>query len=161
MSSESGNKSEGGIKIVCENRKARHNYFIEDKYEAGLVLTGTEVKSLRDGKGNLQDSYAIFKGGELFLLNSNIAPYAMGNRENHEPLRTRKLLLKHDEIKKLWGKIEIKGYSLIPLKIYFKKGIAKVEIALARGKKSHDKRESTKERDAKRDLAKITKSARR
>ena len=152
---------EAGIKIICENRKARHNYFIEEHFEAGLVLTGTEVKSLREGKANLQDAYAIFKGGELYLLNANIAPYNMGNRENHEPLRTRKLLLHQAELHKLWGKIEIKGYSLIPLKMYFKKGLAKVEIALARGKKAHDKRESTKEREAKRDLAKISKQARR
>src|SRR4051794_31733879 len=150
-------KKEGAIKIVCENRKARHNYFIEERMEAGLVLKGTEVKALRDGKAHLQDAYAIFKGGELFLINANISPYALGNRENHEPLRTRKLLLHQAELSKLWGKIEIKGYSLIPLKIYFKNGRAKVEIAVARGKKSFDKREVTKEREAQRDLAKAMK----
>lgn len=149
-----------GIKIITDNRKARHNYFLEDRIEAGMVLTGTEVKSLREGKANLTDAYAIFKRGELFLLNAHIAPYDHGNRANHEPLRTRKLLLKHEELHKLSGKIENKGYSLIPTKLYFKKGIAKCELALARGKKMHDKRASVKERDAKRDLAKITKTSR-
>ncbi len=152
---------DGGIKIVCENRKARHNYFIEERYECGMVLKGTEVKSLRDGKANLADAYAVFTRNELFLLNSHIAPYTHGNQQNHEELRTRKLLMKADELKKLWGKVEIKGYSLVPLKIYFKKGIAKVEIALGRGKKSFDKRESTKERDVKREMAKVQKSHRR
>lgn len=141
-----------GIKIVCENRKAHHNYFIEERMEAGMVLKGTEVKALRDGKANLLDAYAIFKNGELFLINANISPYSLGNRENHEPMRTRKLLLHQAELSKLWGKIEIKGYSLIPLKIYFKNGRAKVEVALARGKKDFDKREVTKEREARRDL---------
>ena len=150
-------KSDKSIKIVCENRKARHNYHIEERMEAGMVLTGTEVKALRDGKAHLQDAYAIFKGGELFLINANISPYALGNRANHEALRTRKLLLHQAELSKLWGKIEIKGYSLIPLKIYFKNGRAKVEVALARGKKSFDKREVTKEREAQRDLAKAMK----
>jgi len=155
-------KSEGGgIKIICENRKARHNYFIEDRFEAGMVLKGTEVKALREGKANLLDAYAIFKGGEVYLLNANISPYAMGNRENHEPLRTRKLLLHHSEISKLWGKSEIKGYALIPLKMYFKNGIAKVEIGLGRGKQAHDKRQVTKEREAQRHMAKITKGQRR
>ncbi len=148
---------EGGIKIVCENRKARHNYSLEERYEAGMVLMGTEVKAMRDGKATLQDAYAIFKSGELYLINANIAPYTMGNRANHEPLRTRKLLLHEEELKKLWSKLATRGYSLIPLKIYFKKGIAKIELALAKGKKAHDKREATKERDAKRDLAKIVK----
>ena len=151
---------QGGIKIVCENRKARHNYFIEDRFEAGMVLLGTEVKSLRDGKATLQDAYAIFKNGELFLLNANIPPYKLGNRANHEPQRTRKLLLHRAELSKLWGKSEIKGYTLVPLKIYFKKGLAKVEIALGKGKKQHDKRATTKEREAQRHLAKVTKKSR-
>ena len=151
----------GGIKIICDNRKARHNYSLEDKFEAGMVLVGTEVKSLRDGKGNLQDAYAIFKGKELFLINANIASYAMGSRENHEPLRTRKLLLHEEELNKLWSKLEVKGYSLIPTKMYFKKGLVKIEIALGKGKKTFDKRASTKERDAKRDLAKVMKNKQR
>jgi SsrA-binding protein len=149
--------TEGGIKIICENRKARHNYHIEDRFEAGMVLRGTEVKALRDGKANLQDAYAILKSGELFLLNAHINPYALGNRENHDPLRTRKLLLHRAELSKLWGKMEIKGYSLIPLKMYFKKGKAKIEIALGKGKKLHDKRASTKEREANRQMAKVMK----
>jgi SsrA-binding protein len=154
-------KSAPGIKIICDNRKARHNYFLEDRFEAGMVLTGTEVKSLRDGKANLLDAYAIFKNGELFLLNAHIAPYAMGNRENHEPLRTRKLLLHASELHKISGRIENKGYSLIPVKMYFKKGRAKVEVALARGKKSFDKRQVTKEREAQRELSKVMKKVSR
>jgi SsrA-binding protein len=153
--------SEDGIKIICENRKARHNYAIEDKWEAGIVLKGTEVKSLRDGKANLLDAYAIFKSGEVFLLNAHIAPYTHGNLQNHEPLRSRKLLLKEEEISKLWTKIEIKGYSLVPLKMYFKKGLCKVEIGLGRGKKNFDKRQSEKEKDAKRMMDKVTKQTRR
>ncbi len=144
----------GGIKIVSENRKASHNYALEERFEAGMVLVGTEVKSLREGKATLQDAYAIFKGRELFLINSNIPVYKMGNLNNHEPLRTRKLLLKEAELNKLWSKLEIKGYSLIPTKLYFKKGIAKIEIAVGRGKKAFDKRESEKEKSAKRDMAK-------
>jgi len=154
-------KTSGGIWVACENRKARHNYFIEEKYEAGMVLKGTEVKSLRAGKGNLQDSYAVFKGGELFLINAHINPYAMGNRENHEPERSRKLLMKASELDKLVGKIETKGYNLIPLKIYFKSGIAKVEVGLAKGKKQFDKRAATKERDMKREVAKYAKQKNR
>lgn len=151
----------GGIKIICDNRKARHNYFIEDRFEAGICLKGTEVKSLRDGKANLMDAYAIFKSGELFLLNAHISPYTLGNRANHEPLRTRKLLLHRSELSKLWGKIEIKGYSLIPLKMYFKKGIAKVEIGIGKGKKLHDKRASTKEREEKKAMSQAVKSNQR
>lgn len=149
----------GGIKIITENRKAFHRYFIEDRYEAGLVLQGTEVKSLREGKANLQDSYAVFKNRELFLINAHINPYTMGNRENHEPLRSRKLLLKRSELDKLWGKTEIKGYSLIPLKMYFKKGIAKVELGVGRGKKAHDKRAATKEREANRQMQRLRKKS--
>jgi len=153
-------KGEGGIKIVCENRKARHNYFIEDRFEAGIALKGTEVKSLRGGKASLQDAYAIFTNRELFLLNSHIPPYSMANRENHDPLRTRKLLLKRSELDKLWGKLEIRGYALVPLKMYFKRGLAKVEIALGRGKKLHDKRRATKEREANRQLERLRKHGR-
>ena len=150
-----------GIKIISENRKAFHNYFVEDKFEAGIMLKGTEVKSLREGKASLQDAYGLLKGRELFLLNAHIPTYKLGNRENHDPLRTRKLLLNRSELDKLWTKLEIKGYSLIPLKMYFKNGIAKVEIAIAKGKKSYDKREATKEKEVKRAMAKITKTTRR
>jgi len=152
--------SADGIKIISENRKARHNYFIEDRFEAGIMLKGTEVKALREGKANIQDAYAVFSNGELYLLNAHIPPYARGNRENHDPLRTRKLLLHRAELEKLWGKIEIKGYSLIPLKMYFKKGLAKVEVGLGRGKKMHDKRASTKEKEANRQLDRARKRAR-
>lgn len=149
--------SGGGIKIICDNRKASHNYFLEDRFEAGMVLTGTEVKSLRTGKANLQDAYAILKNGELYLINAHIAPYTLGNRENHEPLRTRKLLVHKAELNKLFGKSEVRGFTLIPTKMYFKKGRAKVEIALAKGKTGVDKRQTTKEREAKRELAKVSK----
>lgn len=150
-----------GIKIINDNRKASHNYFLEERFEAGIVLTGTEVKSLREGKATIQDAYAIFKGREVFLINANIPVYKMGNLNNHEPLRTRKLLLHTAEINKLWGKMEIKGYSLIPTKMYFKKGKAKIEIALGRGKKAFDKRSSEKEKEVKRDLAKVMKNKQR
>jgi SsrA-binding protein len=153
--------SADGIKIICENRKARHNYSIEETWEAGIVLVGTEVKSLRDGKANLLDAYAVFKSNELFLLNAHISPYTHGNLANHEPLRSRKLLLNADQITKLWNKIEIKGYSLVPLKMYFKKGLCKVEIGLGKGKKNFDKRASEKEKDAKRMMDKVTKQIRR
>ena len=152
-------KSEG-IKIVCENRKARHNYFLEDKFEAGIMLKGTEVKSLRDGKANLQDAYAILKRGELWLINCHIAPYTTGSHDNHEPLRTRKLLLHASELLKLYQRMETKGYSLIPTKLYFKRGRAKLELALGKGKKNHDKRGDIKERDAKREMSRLTKSIR-
>ena len=154
-------KDSGGIKIVSDNRKAFHNYFIEDRYEAGLVLKGTEVKSLREGKANLSDAYAIFKNGEMYLLNAHIPPYKLGNRENHDPIRTRKMLLNHAELAKLRSKIEIEGYTLVPLKLYFKNGIAKMEIAIGKGKKAHDKRASTREKEAKRDMAKLTKKSQR
>lgn len=155
MTSEAPAKE--GIKIVCENRKAFHNYFFEERFEAGLELKGTEVKSLRAGQANLNDSYAIFKNNELYLLNAHINPYAFGNLQNHEPLRSRRLLLHREELNKLWTRAEIKGYTLIPLKLYFKKGLAKVEIGVGRGKKAHDKRASTKEREAKREMDRVTK----
>ena len=146
-----------GIKIITDNPKAFHNYFIDERVEAGLILTGTEVKSLRQGKANLRDAYAVFKGRELFLINAHISPYAMGNRENHEPLRTRKLLLHRSELDKLWGRTEVRGCSLIPLKLYFKKGLAKVELGVGRGKKLHDKRAATKEREERRKMERIKK----
>lgn len=132
--------------MVAQNRKARHNYFIEDSYEAGMVLKGTEVKALREGKVNLKDGYARIKGGELFLLDVHISPYSFGNRLNHDPLRPRKLLMHGGEIHRLTGKVKEKGFSLIPLSIYFSHGRAKVSLALAKGKKLYDKRETLKRR---------------
>ena len=149
-----GKKNEA-IKIACENRKARHDYFIHEAYEAGLELFGTEVKSLRAGKANLKDSYAEIKNGELFLQNMHISPYEQGNIFNHEPLRPKRLLMHKGEILKLFGKTREKGFTLIPLKVYFKRGRAKVELALAKGKQAHDKRQTIKDRDWKRDQARI------
>ena len=139
-------------KIVCQNKKAAHEYFIEEVYDAGMVLLGAEVKSLRDGRANLVDSYARVKRGEVFLHKMHISPYACAHHMELDPTRTRKLLMKKKEIKRLIGKTEEKGYSLIPLKVYFKKGKAKMLLALARGKRLHDKREAIKRRDLKREL---------
>lgn len=147
------------IEIVTQNRKAFHDYFIEETIEAGIVLTGTEVKSLRAGKANLKDSYARIKDGEIFLLNTHISPYAKADGFNQpSPERTRKLLLHKKEIVRLLGKTKEKGYTLIPTKIYFKDGKAKVELGLAKGKTSYDKRETIKEKDVKREMAKTLKS---
>jgi len=141
------------MKIATENRKARHDYFIEETYEAGIALTGTEVKSLRAGKANLRDSYARIENGEICLYNAHISPYDQGNRFNHDPLRVRKLLLHRMEINRLLGKVKEKGLTLVPLKIYFtERGYAKVELGLARGKKLYDKRDDIAERDAKREM---------
>ena len=140
------------IKTVTENRKARHEYHILETYEAGLALTGTEVKSLRAGKANLQDSYARVENAELMLYNMHISPYEQGNRFNHEPKRTRRLLMHKQEIMRLLGNTREKGLALIPLKVYFKNGLAKVELALAKGKKLYDRREDLAARDAKREM---------
>jgi len=137
-------KESKGIKVVAQNRKARHDYFIEESYEAGMVLQGTEVKALREGRVNLKDGYARIKNGEVFLMDIHISPYAFGNRFNHDPLRPRKLLLHDREINRLQGKVQEKGFSLIPLSIYFSHGRAKVSLALAKGKKLYDKREALK-----------------
>lgn len=137
---------------MAENRKARHDYFIHDTYEAGLVLTGTEIKSIRAGKVNLKDSYARVDHGEMMLHNMHISPYDQGNIFNHEPLRTRKLLLHKREITKLLGVTQQQGYTLVPLKLYLSRGKAKIEIGVATGKKLHDKRQSIAERDAKRQI---------
>lgn len=137
------------------NRKARFDYEIEDTYEAGMVLKGTEIKSIRNGKANIKDSYAIIKNDEIFLLNMHIALYKEGNQFNHEETRTRKLLLHKKEIRKL--KIEMEGYTLVPLKVYFKDGRAKVLIGVARGKKNYDKRETIKKRDIEREMQKNNK----
>lgn len=145
------------VKTVTENRKARHDYHIIESFEAGLVLTGTEVKSLRAGRANLQDSYARVDNAELLLYNMHISPYDQGNQFNHEPKRTRKLLMHKTEIMRLLGKTREKGLALIPLKVYFKNGIAKVELALARGKKLYDRREDVAARDARREMDRAVK----
>lgn len=145
------------IKIVTENRKARHSYFIEDTYEAGMVLLGTEVKSLRIGRVNLKDSYARIKKGEVFIHQMHISAYPFAYYDNHDPLRKRKLLLHKNEIKKLYGKVNEKGFSLIPLRVYFQNGKAKITIALARGKRKYDKRETIRRRDQQRDLERTKK----
>jgi len=144
--------------IVATNRKAFHDYHIQDKCEAGVSLLGTEVKSLREGRANLKDSYVIIKDGEAYILNCHISPYSHGNIMNHEPLRTRKLLLHRKEIVRLQGKAAQKGYSLIPLKIYFKDGRAKVEIGLAKGKRQYEKRETIKKKEADREIERAMKS---
>lgn len=141
-----------GIKIAAQNRKARHDYFIEDTYECGIVLQGTEVKSIRKGSLNLKDSYAQVKKGELFLYGMHVSPYEQGNIYNHDPFRTRKLLAHAREIRKLNALSQADGYSLIPLSVYFKDGKVKVELAVAKGKKLYDKRASIAERDADRDM---------
>lgn len=145
------------MKVVCQNRKAHHDYHIEETFEAGIALLGTEVKSLRDGKANLKDSYVIIKEGEVFLLNCHISPYSHGNIMNHDPVRTRKLLLHRKEIERLGGKAAAKGYTLIPLKIYFKGSFAKVEIGLAKGKRLFEKRDTIKEREARREIERAMK----
>jgi SsrA-binding protein len=146
---------------VATNRKAYHDYFIEETLEAGMSLQGTEVKSLRLGLANLTDSYAIVKNEEMFLLNANISPYPQGNLANHEPLRTRKLLLHKEEIRKLTWKMTQKGFTLIPLKIYFTRGKAKVLIGLAKGKKSYDKRETIRAKESKREVERVVKERNR
>ncbi|MCX8070168.1 MAG: SsrA-binding protein SmpB [Thermodesulfovibrionales bacterium] len=146
------------MKIITQNRKAYHDYFIEETYEAGIVLKGTEVKSIREGRINLKDSYVIIKDLEALLLNCHISPYSHGNIMNHDPLRTRKLLLNKKEIVRLLGKTQQKGYSIVPLKVYFKGPHAKVEIGLAKGKREYEKRDSIKEREAKREIDKVMKS---
>jgi SsrA-binding protein len=140
------------IKVVTENRKARHDYHIEETYEAGIALQGTEVKSLRLGQANLRDSFARVENGEVILYNAHISPYDKGSRFNHDPKRQRKLLLHKSEIRRLIGKTQQQGLTLIPLKIYFRRGLAKVELALAKGKKLHDKRQDLAAKDAQREI---------
>ena len=140
------------VKIVAVNRRATHDYFIDDRFEAGLVLTGTEIKSIREGRVNLREGYARISDGEAWLTNVHIAPYEQGNRYNHEPLRDRKLLLHRDEISELIGKVRQRGYTIIPLQLYLKHGRAKVELGLARGKREFDKRESIAKREAQREI---------
>ncbi|WP_075878016.1 SsrA-binding protein SmpB [Merdibacter massiliensis] len=147
-------------KIVAYNRKASHDYFLEDRYEAGLELQGTEIKSLRNGKVQLKDAYISFVNQEAFVKEMHISPYTYGNRFNHEETRIRKLLLHRSEITRLQQKVQLKGYTVVPVSIYLTHGMAKMEIALARGKKLHDKRESEKARDAKREIEKAMKQMR-
>jgi SsrA-binding protein len=140
------------IRVVTNNRKARHEYQIIDSYEAGIVLLGTEVKSIREGRVNLSDSYARFRKGELWLIGLHISPYTQSDIENHEPLRDRKLLLNSRELKKLFRQVEEKGVTLIPLKVYFKGHLVKIELGLGRGKRKYDKRAAIAEKDQKRDM---------
>lgn len=140
-------------RVIVSNRKARHEYHILDTLEAGIALRGTEVKSLRKGNANLQDAYALIKNGEIWLLGMHISPYEQGNINNHDPVRTRKLLLQKKEIRKLLAKVQEKGLTLVPLSVYFKGAYAKVELAIAQGKKSYDKRAALKERDARREIS--------
>jgi SsrA-binding protein len=142
--SEKGNQPE---KLFAANKKAFHDYFILDRLEAGLVLLGTEVKSIRESRINLKDSYAVIKQGEGYLLNCHISPYSHGNRENHDPTRPRKLLLHQKEIRKLIGKTQEKGLTLVPLRVYLRRGKIKVELGVARGKKLHDKRETERRKE--------------
>lgn len=150
-----------GIRSVCENRKARHDYFIHETYEAGIELKGTEVKSLCAGRANLRDSYAEVKNGEIFVEHMHISPYEQGNIFNHDPLRRRKLLMHKKEILKLFVKTREKGFTLIPLKIYFKNGKAKMELALASGKHNYDKRAALAEKSAKRDIERAVRDKQR
>ena len=146
-------KTKSGLKIISNNRKARFNYFFKEFFEAGIVLYGSEVKSLRDGRGNISESYAIDNKGEIFLINSHIPLYKESSYNNHDPKRNRKLLLNKKEINKLIGRLNREGFTLIPTKLYFKRGKVKVEIAVAKGKKQHDKRQVKKKRDWNRERA--------
>jgi SsrA-binding protein len=153
MPTDAEKKSE--IESIARNKRARHDYHIIDTWEAGLVLTGTEVKSLREGKANIGDAYGVIRDGEIYLLNMHISPYERGGYANHDPTRTRKLLLHRKEIRRLIGAVEREGLTLVPLELYFRKGVAKVALALGKGKKLHDKRETARKRDADREIARI------
>ena len=144
-------------KTVAVNRRARHEYAVEETLEAGIALTGTEIKSIRAGRVNLAEAYARIEKGEAWLIGAHIAPYEQGNRNNHEPTRTRKLLLHRDQISELIGRTQAKGFTLVPLKLYIRNGIAKLEIGIAKGKKAYDKRRTIAERDARRELERATK----
>ena len=151
------NHNTDGIKIICQNKKARHNYQIEDTMETGVVLQGTEVKALREGKASMADCYAIVEREEVFMLHCHISPYTPAHAFNHDPMRKRKLLLHKKEISRLIGITQEKGHNLIPLKLYFKGGKVKVELAIAKGKKTHDKRETIKKRESDREIARAMK----
>ncbi len=144
-------------KFIAQNKKAYHDYFVEDTYEAGIVLVGCEVKSIRLGAINLRDSFVIIKNGEVFMIGAHISPYKMGSYNNVDPRRTRKLLLNRSEINKLRGKVEQKGYTLVPLKVYFKDALVKVQIGLCKGKELHDKRQAIKEKENDRNLRRVMK----
>ncbi|MFW5874634.1 MAG: SsrA-binding protein SmpB [bacterium] len=146
------------IKIVTENRKARHEFHLLDEFEAGMELKGTEVKSLRQGRGNLKDAYGKFRNGELWLYQMHIAPYPFAYYDNHEPDRPRKLLMHKSELKRLYGKIKEKGFALVPLRVYFRNGKAKVALALAQGKRKYDKRRAIKEREVAREMDRAKKN---
>ena len=150
MAAKKEHADEEDVKVICRNRRAYHQYDIHDKLECGIALVGTEVKSLRERAANLEDAYAKITGSELWLLGCDIPEYSMGNKQNHKPKRPRKLLLRRREIAKFAGKATQRGFTLVPLRMYFKHGLAKVEIAVARGKQQHDKRQTLKEADAKR-----------
>ena len=154
-------KSDGGEKLVASNRRAHHNFEILETHEAGLVLQGTEVKSLRESRADLKESYAKIEGTEAWLLGLHISPYAQGNRANHEPTRPRKLLLHRSEINRLLGKIMEKGLTLVPLRLYFKQGRAKVELGLARGRKTLDKRHAIRDREERRDMSRALRESTR
>ncbi|MDD2271850.1 MAG: SsrA-binding protein SmpB [Desulfuromonadaceae bacterium] len=150
-----------GEKLICNNKRAYHDYFIEEKFEAGVVLQGTEVKSLRAGMANLSEAFMLVRDGEAYLHNLSISHYEFGNSQNHQPDRNRKLLLHRSEIDRLYGKIREKGLSVIPLRLYFKDGLVKVEIGLAKGKKLYDKREDLKAKDSQREMSQALKSRNR
>jgi len=147
-----------GIKLIAQNKKAYHDYHIEETLEAGIALTGTEVKSLRVGRANLRDSYAAVEEGELFLIGVHISPYEQGNIFNHDPLRKRKLLVHARELRRMYGKVKVSGYTLVPTKLYFKDGRAKVEIGLAKGKTTYDKRQTLAKKEADRDIQRAFKT---
>lgn len=150
-----------GVKIIAQNKKAFHDYFIEEKLEAGISLTGTEVKSAREGRVNLRDSYAAIREGEMFLIGAHISPYEQGNIFNHDPLRDRRLLVHKREARRLAGKIQVSGYTLVPTKMYLRDGKIKVEIGLAKGKASYDKRQTLAKKDAQREIERALKERHR
>jgi SsrA-binding protein len=158
MAKPSEPKDASKIESIARNKRARHDYLILDTWEAGLVLTGTEVKSLREGRANITDAYGTVRDGEVYLLNLHISQYERGGYTNHEPSRTRKLLLHRKEIRRLIGAVEREGLTLIPLELYFKNGVAKVALALGKGKKLHDKRETERQRDAQREIARAVRT---
>jgi SsrA-binding protein len=161
MAPQKKSDADEGIKLISRNRRAFHEYDILEKMECGIVLTGTEVKSLRDGQASLEEAYARIDGGEVWLIGSEIPEYAMGNRLNHKPKRPRKLLLHRREIGKFAGKASQRGFTLVPLRLYFKHGLAKVELAVARGKQVHDKRQAQKKSEAQRDIQRAMTQRRR
>jgi SsrA-binding protein len=148
------------VESIARNKRARHDYELIESWEAGLVLTGTEVKALRAGQASMNDAFGIVREGEVFVVNLHISPYSHGGRDNHDPTRTRKLLLHRSEIRRLIGAVERRGLTLVPTDLYFREGKAKLRVALGRGKKSHDKREDVKKRDAERDIARVFRARR-